>query len=464
MNLRPRILSLVIGILVVSFLALAVPLYWYTRGALEEGMDRRLVTVAQIAANQLRPDLLVNLGREPALATVRAMLEHDLTEFLIDGIEGVAIYSRSGDELASSMSATDQQPDIGTVLQTFVDLDLPAAQAVSELYPLAGGGFLKAAAVPINADPDVPLILIVWGGARYVAAVDQIMGSLFWMVLVSAVVAVGLAVVFSRSLLRPVMALSAYARSIQDNIHTATVDLGRTDELGALNQALLEMHTEIRQQEGSMKQLLSGIAHEIKNPLGGMELYAGLLEEALAGEHDGQSDSRQAYLKKVTGELRRLKQIVMEYLDYAKPLRNKLEPIRIEQIIEDVLPILQPEISNKQAACRVRGQGLALGDESKLRRVFVHLLKNSLQALEPQGLIDIDIQRQDSGVQVVVSDDGRGIPSDDLERIFDPYFTTHDKGYGLGLAIVKNIIDEMNGTIIVESEAGEGTKVTLRLP
>ena len=427
-------------------------------------MDRRLISVAQIVANQLRTDLLVNLAREPALPTVRAMLDRDLTAFLVDGIEGIAIYSQTGDELASSMVATDQQPDIGTVLQTFVDLDLPAAQAVSELYPLAGGGYLKAAAVPINTDPDIPLILIVWGGAQYVAAVDQIVGSLFWIILVSAAVAVGLAVVFSRSLIRPVMALSAYARSIQDNIHAAAVDLGRTDELGALNQALMEMHTEIRQQEESMKLLLSGIAHEIKNPLGGMELYAGLLEETLAGERGGQSDSRQAYLKKVTGELRRLKQIVLEYLDYAKPLRTKLEAIRIEQILADVLPILQPEINQKQAACRVTGQGLALGDESKLRRVFVNLLKNSLQALEPQGIIDIDIQRQDSGVQVVVVDDGKGIPADDLERIFDPYFTTHDKGYGLGLAIVKNIIDEMNGTIIVESEAGEGTKVTLSLP
>ena len=464
MSLRLRILSLVIGILLVAFSALSIPLYWYTRGALEQSLDRRLMTAARFAAKRLRHDLLVNLAREPALATVRNMLEGDLSSVIMDGIEGAAIYSQAGIELASSAVTSGERPDIADFIRTFVTLELATGQVVSELYPLTGGDYLKAAVVPINASQEAPLLLVVWGGAEYMAAIDQIVGSLFWMVLVSAAVAIGLAVVFSRSLIRPVTALSAYARSIQENIHSDPVDLGRSDEIGDLNQALAEMHAEIRQQEESMKQLLSGIAHEIKNPLGGMELYAGLLEEALAGETNGRNGSRQAYLEKVTGELRRLKQIVLEYLDYARPLRSNLQAMGIEAVLDDVLPILQPEMSQKEVACCVTGQGVVMGDETKLRRVFVNLLKNSLQALEPDGAINIHIQSRDGEVEVVVADDGRGIPGEDLEHIFDPYFTTHDKGYGLGLAIVKNIIDEMNGTILVESVVGQGTEVKLSFP
>lgn len=214
-----------------------------------------------------------------------------------------------------------------------------------------------------------------------------------------------------------------------------------------------------------MKRLLSGIAHEIKNPLGGMEIYTGLLEESLSGEADaGELADHRTYLEKVTRELRHLKQIVSEYLDYAKPLKSHLEPLKVELILKDILLILQPEIRQKDVACQISGRGVVLGDESKLRRVFVNLLKNSLEAVDRKSTIGITIDSRDHGVSVMISDNGRGIPQADLEQIYDPYFTTREMGYGLGLTIVKSIIDEMNGTILVESVAGQGTTFTLRFP
>jgi len=232
-----------------------------------------------------------------------------------------------------------------------------------------------------------------------------------------------------------------------------------------LNRSLAEMHTEIRQNEQSMKQLLSGIAHEIKNPLGGIEIYTGLLEEALSkGSPEKDPAEPRSYLNKVTTELRHLKQIALEYLDYARPLKGHLESLAVEAIFEDVHRLLQLEIRQKEVEYSLSGKGIVLGDESKLRRVFLNLLKNSLEAVDEKGAINVSIESQDRVVSVEVADNGKGIPEADLENIFDPYFTTQDKGYGLGLAIVKNIVDEMNGTIIVDSEAGKGTRFTLRLP
>ena len=465
MKLRPRILSLVIGILIVSFLALSIPLYWYTRSALEDELDKRLLSTAEIAANQLRQDLLASLAREPALVTVRATLERDLSTFLVDGIEGLAIYASEGVELAWSSPTRSDRPDIAVFLQSLSNLQYPVERAVSELYRLSQGEYFKAAAVSMEVGVQLPLILVVWGGADFMTVIDQIIGSIFWIVLVSIVMAVSLAAVFSRSLIRPVMELSAYARSIQKNIHSDPVDLGRTDEFGDLNRALSEMHTEVRQHEASMKQLLSGIAHEIKKPLGGMEIYTGLLEESLSGEADvGELADHRTYLEKVTRELRHLKQIVSEYLDYAKPLKSHLEPLKMEFIFKDILLILQPEIRQKGVTCQISGRGVVLGDESKLRRVFVNLLKNSLEAVDRKSHIGITIESRDHGVSVMISDNGRGIPQADLEQIYDPYFTTSEKGYGLGLTIVKSIIDEMNGTILVDSVVDQGTTFTLRFP
>jgi len=465
MKLRPRILSLVIGILIVSFLALSIPLYWYTRSALEDELDKRLLSTARIAAGQLSGDLLLNLTREPALSAVRLALEQELSAFLVDGTEGIALYSQEGAELAKRSQMKSDHPHVSVLLQNFSSIGSNVESAVSEIYQFPDGGYFKAAAVSLDAGMDPPPILVVWGGADFMTVIDQIVGSLFWIILLSIVIAVSLAIVFSRSLIRPVMQLSDYTKSIQKNIYTDTVNLGRTDELGDLSQALAEMHTEIRENEQSMKQLLSGIAHEIKNPLGGIEIYTELLEESFSeGVNDEDSAEHRSYLEKVTKELRHLKQIVLEYLDYARPLRSRLEPLTVEAIFEDIHRILHPEMKQKRVQYSLSGKGVVLGDESKLRRVFLNLLKNSLEAVDDRGTININIESRDSVVSVEVSDDGKGIPEADLADIFNPYFTTQDKGYGLGLAIVKSIIDEMNGTILVESEVGKGTKFTLRLP
>jgi len=411
MKLRPRILSLVIGILIVSFLALSIPLYWYTRSALEDELDKRLLSIAEIAAIQLRTDLLANLVREPALVTVRATLEQDLSTFRVEGVEGLAVYTSGGVELARSQVAPSEYADIAVLLQSLLSLQYPVDRAVSELYRLSAGEYFKAAAISMEVGATAPLILVVWGGADFMAVIDKIVGSLFWIVLVSIVAAVSLAVVFSRSLIRPVMELSAYAKSIQKNIHSEPVDLGRTDEFGDLNRAISEMHAEVREHEASMKQLLSSIAHEIKNPLGGMEIYTGLLEESLSLDADAKElDDHRSYLGKVTRELRHLKQIVLEYLDYAKPHKSDLEPLQVELIFEDILRILQPEMRQKDVAYQISGQGVVPGDESKLRRVFVNLLQNSLEAVDGNSTIDITIESSPDGVNVVISDNGRGIP------------------------------------------------------
>ncbi len=454
-----------VGILIVSFGALSVPLFWYTRGALESELNKRLLNMAETADGQINHDLLRNLVREPALTGVRSALEQELAYFLVEGIEGIAIYSGDGVELARRSLALGNQPRITTLLQTFADRRNITSRGVSEIYRLPGGEYFKTAAIVINIDVIPAPILAVWGGAEFMSEVDQLLGSLFWFVMIAIVVAVTLAIVFSRSLIRPVTQLSVYARAIQSNIHTEALQLQRSDELGDLSQSLAEMHQQIRQNEQAMKRLLSGIAHDIKNPLGGMEIFTGLLEESLSQQPEEQDlAEHRSYLGKVTKELHHLKRIVLEYLDYARPQKSELRSLALETVIADIHRLLQPEFKQLGVVYTLTGNGVVTGDESKLRRVFLNLLKNSLEAVTDSGAINVHIENRPESVAVSVSDNGRGIPGTDLDSIFDPYFTTHDKGYGLGLTLVRNIMDEMNGTIIVESKVGQGTNFTLKFP
>jgi len=465
MKLRPKVLSLVLGILIISFLVLSIPLYWYARSALEDELDIRLLTVCNITGRNINLNLLQILIHEPSLSNVKATLEKDLSTFLVSQIEGMAIYRDDAIPLVEVHSSDLDFSQIAILLQSFAASGINNQGSVSEIYPLANGKYIKAAAIPIRVGLTSPVVLIVWGGAEFMTFVDQIAGSIFWIVLISIVAAVSLAIVFSQSLIRPVKALSDYAKSIKRNIYSVPINLGRNDEFGDLNQSLSEMHTEIKQNEQSTKQLLSGIAHEIKNPLGGIEIYSGLLKEELSrGSYQKDSGEHQSYLEKITRELSHLKQIVLEYLDYAKPLKSELKPLSLESMFEDAYRILLPEIKQKKIKYTFSGDGEVVGDESKLRRVFVNLLKNSLEAVHEEGEITVNIENKDSVVSIEVLDNGAGIPEENLDKIFQPYFTTQDKGYGLGLTIVKNIIGEMNGTIIVKSTVGKGTRFILEFP
>ena len=464
MKLRSKILSLTLIIVTVSFLFLSVPVYWYIKSALEDELDKRLLSIAEITANNVNKDLLRTLAREPALSNVRKSLEDNLMLFVSEQIDGFAIHRSDGKQLAIVEMSKSDNDLIFELIKTLIGTENEQGN-VSELYKLSSGRYYKAAINPIFMLDDSMVFLVVWGGTDFMSEIDQITGIVFWIILITMGIAMGLAVIFSQSLLSPVRKLSEYTKSIKKNIYTETETLNRKDEFGDLSQSLSEMHTEIKQNEQTMKQLLSGIAHEIKNPLGGMEIYSGLLQEELAKSNgNSTSDESLNYLGKITQEIQHLKQAVLEYLDYAKPLKSDLKPIHIESLIEDIYRILFPEMRQKKISYTLSGRGEVLADESKLRRVFLNLLKNSLEAVDDKGTIKVEIKNENSTTIIDVTDNGIGIPEDNMSQIFQPYFTTREKGYGLGLTIAKNIIDELNGTIIVKSQEGKTTTFTIELP
>jgi signal transduction histidine kinase len=463
MKLHPRVFSLVIGVLIISVLAMAIPVYWYTRSALEDEFDHQLLNYAKLVSHVIPKNLLVSLAREPALGSVRQSVEVELALLVSEGIAGLAVYSGAGQELAKWEDSLTSPPDplLSAVISELSDTNLAV---VSEIYQLSDRNYFKAAATAINIQTDHQLAIVVWGGAQFMSSLDQLTGSLFWIILFALLASVSLAIFFSRSLVKPVIQLATYTNSIKNNIYSERLEYSRTDEFGQLNRALNEMHREIQQNEQSLKTLLSGIAHEIKNPLGGMEIYTGLLKQSLESGDAYNPQESISYLEKVVMELGRLKQIVLEYLDYARPQRAQPKTLAIERVLDDVKRLLQPVINHKKIDFTIIGQGVLISDESKMRRVLLNLLENSLDAVPAGGKIQVDINNSGDNLNIVVTDTGAGIDSNDIEHIFEPHFTTKNKGYGLGLSIVKNIIDELNGTIIVSSDIGKGSKFTLRLP
>ncbi|NQT64512.1 MAG: HAMP domain-containing histidine kinase [Candidatus Marinimicrobia bacterium] len=465
MKLSPKVIMLVLGVLVVSMSLLSIPLYWYSRVALEEELGDQLKRINRIMVTTLDKELVSMLAAEPGLESVRQSLEASLSVLAVPGIEGLTLYKQDGTILAQDKHLKQNIARLSPALPALLSLKNDQDPVVSEIYKLDQERYVKAAAIPIRTNQGSQVILVVWVGANYMAVINQMAGSLLWIMLASFLIAIAMTLVFSRSLIKPVRALSGYAKAIQTNINSEPVELRRSDEFGELNQSLIDMHRDIQKQEESARQLLAGIAHEIKNPLGGMEIYSGLLSEELSQlPADAKFEEYKSYLKKITEELHHLKRIVQEYLDYARPLKSVIETLSIREIYTDITKILQPELTTLNQTIHLEGDTEIQADRSKLQRVFLNLIRNGLEASGENGQTSIHISDSSSTLEIDFIDTGTGIPESDRQRIFEPYFSTRDRGFGLGLSIVQSIVAELGGTIVVQKSDAEGTVFRMRLP
>jgi len=221
----------------------------------------------------------------------------------------------------------------------------------------------------------------------------------------------------------------------------------------------------------SLGKLASGIAHELRNPLAGIKTTAQAL-----GEEMSEDDSRREYLHRITKEIDRLNDLLKTFFSFAKPQNLNLAHCHIKDIINEIIPFLIKEIADKGIrfveAYHPQLPNIKV-DKTQIHQVFLNLFLNAIQAMPNGGELKIEASPTISDplkgfnqnyVRIVISDTGRGIPSQIVHKIFDPFFTTKPKGIGLGLSITYQIIKKHGGTIKVESEWEKGTSFAINLP
>jgi two-component system sensor histidine kinase HydH len=232
-----------------------------------------------------------------------------------------------------------------------------------------------------------------------------------------------------------------------------------------------ELESQLNQAErlAALGEMVAGVSHEIRNPLGIIRSTA----ELLGGMPD--SDEAQKKLSSVIiEESSRLNNIVTEFLDFARPQKLNLQECDLEEIIKKNLASLGPELDRGGISVRdnMNGRSLKLlADPQLLYRAFLNVLLNSIQSMNDGGTITIDVSEGNDQYVVAFRDTGCGIKKENLDKIFNPFFSTKDKGSGLGVSIVRNIIEGHGGSIRIESKPGapegskgSGTTVIIRLP
>jgi signal transduction histidine kinase len=169
----------------------------------------------------------------------------------------------------------------------------------------------------------------------------------------------------------------------------------------------------------------------------------------------------------IVEESSRLDNIVTEFLDFARPREPNLQDCYLEEILKRNLNFLQPEFEKEKIFVRdnLDGRSLKLrADPQMLYRAFLNLFINGIQAMKNGGRLTVEIGEERDHYIVGIEDTGSGISDENLKKIFDPFFSTKDRGSGLGISIVRNIIEGHKGSIWIESKHGSGTKVFIKLP
>ena len=218
---------------------------------------------------------------------------------------------------------------------------------------------------------------------------------------------------------------------------------------------------ERRKRLAALGEMAAGLAHEIRNPLGGIQLYANLLKKDLTG----QLEQLQIVDKIIMG-VRSLDALVTDVLAMTHTVEPKFAAMDLVQVVGTAVELVQPQLAEKQSQVSIHSPASLemFGDPNMLQRAFLNLIRNAVDAAGQGGQVFIDLNRKQKYILMQVADTGPGIDSEITDRIFNPFFTTKDTGTGLGLSIVHRIIEAHDGTIKVGNAPAGGANFTLKFP
>lgn len=312
--------------------------------------------------------------------------------------------------------------------------------------------------------------------------------------MIASVAFVGLLVIVIGHLLtrrvgRPLKEMEMRMKAVADGKLRQLDMSGNDREIVSLTHAFNHVMRELDTRQGQLVRseklaalgtLLSGVAHELNNPLSNISTSCQILTEEM--DH-GDPEYRKELLDQILDETWRARRIVRSLLDYARDRAFSREALPLATLVEDTLRLIRGRIPARvEVGVRIADDLIVFGDRQRLQQVLINVIGNALEAVTDNGAVAVSAQRtrqpcpQDAlvcghcgaeeAIEIAIHDTGPGIPPEVLPRIFDPFFTTKEVGHGLGLGlfIVFEIVEEHSGCIAVTSEAGKGTTFLIRLP
>jgi two-component system, NtrC family, sensor kinase len=311
-----------------------------------------------------------------------------------------------------------------------------------------------------------------------VQAAERTEGQTVLLIVIYSLIALAVGVaaaLLARRLLAPIETLTEGVKAVAAGDLTRKVEVRSEDEIGLLAREFNAMAASLDRQRDELRRaerlaavgrISAQITHEIRNPLNAIGLNAELLEEELEAAPGSPAEAVQL-VRAISREVDRLNGVAEEYLRFARPPRPQPARQDMAELLGSLLDFLDPELQAARIDVRrdlAPGLPPVRGDEAQLRAIFLNLLRNSREAMPGGGTVTVRTRRSGEAVEVEVGDTGGGIPPGDLTRIFEPFYSTKERGTGLGLAFTQQVVKEHGGSIECASAIGRGTTFTVRLP
>jgi signal transduction histidine kinase len=446
-----------------ALLAMALVADRLARRALEEELGARLTAVARAAAASLPADRVEWLrpGDEQTRTWghVRARLEAlaratGTRLFLLD-LDRTAL-ADSGGALAIGAAVPALERDrfeIGEAARGRV-----LASAV--LFEGADGRLYKTGYAPL-ADASGRVVAVVGadGTAPSFAALSGFRRLLALVALAGALAGAAVAAVAAVTVARPLRALAAGARRLgEGDLATPLEVRGGTAEVATLARTLDDVRCALAKRDEERATLLAGIAHEVRNPLGAMELFAGVLAEDVRGRPEAE------HVARVRAEIARLRRITETFLDFARPRRLAVEEVDAAAVAAGAADLARPLADARGVAVEAHGEGRLRADPEELGRALLNLVRNAVEASPPGAAVGVEARARDGAAVLEVRDRGHGLGAEAAARAFEPFFTTRPDGTGLGLALARKVAVAHGGSLVLLPRDGGGTVARLTLP
>jgi signal transduction histidine kinase len=387
----------------------------------------------------------------------------------IDKLRGLLA---AGDGGFSLLASSDQLAKLGTGLERYAGLMLEY-EAVSTAAQRNG----LETQIRDNGKEIVAIAEALVGSERQLlrSSLTSFRTLLVILIIGLALLMIVVGLVLSRRVAQPLRqmeeSVNAVSSGMRDKLALHSADREIVSIVNAINHLLREL--DIRQKHllrseklTSLGTMLSGVAHELNNPLSNIWTTCQLLLEEL-GETD--IEAQRELLLRIDQQGERARNIVRTLLDFARDSGFRKEVVVLATLVEQSLVFLKGEVPTTAAiVTEIPGDIALTAGRQRLQQALLNLLKNAVDAIGAAGEVRLVARRvpEDSGVEIIVSDNGAGIAPAILPRIFDPFFTTKDvgKGMGLGLFVVHQIVEEHDGSISVSSQSGTGTVFRILLP